>query len=269
VDVENDAAVQFMKVHLFGLPISTHRRLKEESENWQHAVPEPHLFRATPIPTNKYAPFTEGEIRDLAASVAEGFTHIVIPASRDWRVLQSRFQFDCRVHIARLWQPLKTITWEVLKGRLHAATKLDEVWVAKFCPTDLRHPLLLPPSIFKPTRDTHRYWHRCDVYSEKQIPSAEELLGIVEKEHRKPDHNGIRSWLDGRKLRYRVDPSKHGLSAADRARCKAHRFCYEVPPGFHYDVVDDAGRTFMIEIDGKLQKVVHCNVTPWGHVRRG
>jgi hypothetical protein len=59
----------------------------------------------------------------------------------------------------------------------------------------------------------------------------------------------------------------HGRSAADRAGSKAFRFCYEVPLGFHYDVTDDAGRTFSIQIDGKPQKVTHCNVTPWGHVR--
>lgn len=258
-----------MKVHLFGLPLSTHRRLKEESDDWQDAVPEPHLFRATPISTNEYAPFTEGEIRDLAAAVAEGFTHIVIPASRNWKVLQSRFQFDCRVHIARLWEPLKDITWELLKEHLHAATKLDEIWLGKLCPTDVRHPLLLPPSVFFTVRNTCRYWQRCDVYSEEQIPEAEALLAVVEKEHRRPDGNGNRSWIDGRKWRYRIDPSKHGLSAADRAKGNAYRFCYEVPPGFHYDVTHDAGRTLDIQIDGKPQSVAHCNVTPWGHVRRG
>lgn len=258
-----------MNVHLFGIPLSTHRRLKQESEGWQDAVPAPHRFRATPISTNEYAPFTNGEIRFLAAAVAEGFTHIVIPASRDWKVIQSYFQFDCRVHIARLWEPLKDITWDLLRERLHAATKLDELWLGKICPTDVRHALLLPPSVFATTRNTHRYWHRCDAYSEEQIMGAEELLKVVEKEHRQPDGSGGRSWIDGKKWRYRIDPSKHGLSAADRAKSKAYRFCYEVPPGFHYDVTDDAGRTFTIQIDGKQQEVTHCNVTPWGHVRRG
>jgi hypothetical protein len=42
-----------------------------------------------------------------------------------------------------------------------------------------------------------------------------------------------------------------------------------VPPGFHHDVTGDVGRTFVILFDGTPQKVVHCNVTPWGHVRRG
>jgi hypothetical protein len=258
-----------VKVHLFGLPVSTHRRLKDESEGWTDAVPDPHLFRASPISTNSYSPFTEGELRDLAAAVGDGFTHIVIPGSRDWKIVQARFQFDCRVHIARLREPLKDITWALLKESLHAATRLDEEWLGKLSPADLRHPLLLPPDVFSTTRNTHRYWHRCDVYSTGQIPEAEELLSIVDREHRKPDSSGNRSWIDSRKWRYRIDPSKHGLSSVDRAGGKVYRFCYEVPPGFHYDVTDDSGKTFIIQIDGKSQKLKHCNVTPWGRVRRG
>ena len=256
-----------MKVHLFGLPISTHRRLQAESGEWKDAVPQPHEFRSTPISTNAPAMFREGELRDVRQAVGEGFTHIIIPASRDSKKVAACLQFDCRVHIARLWEPLRDITWPLLKERLHAAVRLDELWLEKVSPTDLRHALLLPPPVFSTTRETDRYWHRCDVYSESKIPSAERLLTVVEKEHRKPDGNGIRSWIDGHKRRYRMDPSNHGLSITDRAKAKSYRFCYEVPPGFHYDVTEDSGKTFSIQIDGRYQTVDHCNVTSWGHVR--
>lgn len=207
-----------------------------------------------PISTNEHAPFTSAEIRDLAAAVAQGFTHIVIPASRDWKVIQSQFRFDCRVHIVRLREPLKDITWEILQDRLHSATKLDERWLGKICPTDVRHPLLLPPSVFSTKRSTHDYWRRCDVYAEEQILGAEELLRLVDKEHWRPDGAGGRSWIDGKNLRYRTDRSKHGRSTADRANRKAYRFCFEVPPGFHYDVTDVDSRAFAIRIDGKAEK---------------
>ena len=256
-----------MKVHLFGLPISTHRRLKEESGDWTDAVPDPHEFHATPISTNEYMSFTEGELDELARWVSDGFTHLVIPANREWRIIQERFRFDCRVHMARLWEPLKDITWDLLKERLHAATKLDEVWLRKISPNDLRHALLLPPSIFSTMRTTHQYWHKCEVYSEQRIKEAERLLGIVEKEHRRPDGKGKRCWIDARKWRYRIDPLKHGLSTADRAKGGSYRFCYEVPHGFHYDVTEDSGRPFTVPIDGEPQRLTHCNVTPWGHVR--
>jgi hypothetical protein len=258
-----------MKVHLFGLPISAHRRLEDESGGWTDAVPAPHLFRSTPISTNEHATFTEGELRNLRTAVGEGFTHIVIPASREWKTVHARFQFDCRVHIVRLWAPMRDVTWAFLKDSLHAATKLDEVWLRKVSPSDPRHPLLLPPVIFRTTRHTEEYWHRCDIYSEDGVAEAERLLSVVERDHRKPDATGGRSWIDDRKLRFKFDPSKHAPSPTSRSGTKEYRFCYEVMPGFHYDVRDDSGKAFIIDIGGKSTTVTHCNVTPWGHVRRG
>jgi hypothetical protein len=60
-----------------------------ESDGWKDAVPTPHEFHSTPISTNEQAPFTNGELKDLRTKVGEGFTHIVIPASRDWKIVQS------------------------------------------------------------------------------------------------------------------------------------------------------------------------------------
>jgi len=68
---------------------------------------------------------------------------------------------------------------------------------------------------------------------------------------------------------YAFDPARHGRSGADRQNRKSYRFCYEIPAGFHYDVTDDSGKPFKIEIDGRLHTLTHCNVTPWGVVRRG
>ena len=158
---------------------------------------------------------------------------------------------------------------DTLRASLHAAARLDEAWLRKVSPSDLRHPLLLPPTFFLTTRNTEKYWHRCDVYSEERIPEAEQLLSVVEKEHHKADSTGGRSWIDGRKLRFKFDLSQHALSARGRTGVKEYRFCYEVIPGFHYDVRDDGGKAFIIEIDGKPTTVHHCNITPWGHVRKG
>lgn len=258
-----------MKIHLFGLPISAHRRLKRESNGWERAVPEPHMFRATPISTNETAAFSESDIQELLKSVGEGFVHVIISPSRHWKVLKARLEFDCRVHVARLWHPARDIPWEQLRSHLHEAVSLDEKWLGKCCPTDLRHPLLLPPALFSTTNGTDRYWQKCDVYAENQLPKAAALLKQVEKVHRQRESNGSRSWIDSRKRRYRVAPSMHGLSPANRMGASSYRFCYEVPPGFHYDVADDGGRAFTVDIGGKSQKVLHCNVTPWGHVRPG
>ena len=62
-----------MKVLLFGLPLSAHRRLKEDSGDWQEAVPEPHTFSSTPTDTNEHTPVqrrrasrTQGRYRERA-----------------------------------------------------------------------------------------------------------------------------------------------------------------------------------------------------------
>jgi hypothetical protein len=84
----------------------------------------------------------------MVKAVGEGFTHIVLPASRDWPEIQKRFKFNCRIHIARLRQPPRDLTWPILKDNLHAITTMDEVWLNKLSPKDLRHALLLPPTVF-------------------------------------------------------------------------------------------------------------------------
>lgn len=258
-----------MKVHLFGLPLSLHRRLKEESSNWYEALPAGHTFRATPNYSNSMGPFPEPELRELIDAVGDGFTHIIIPANRDWTEIKKRLQFDCRIHLARLRQPLKDLTWPILQDNLHSIAKMDEVWLEKLSPKDVRHALLLPPTVFATNARTSGYWHHCDVYSIDRFASAEELLSEVERQHRRADGQGKRSWLDSRNRRYEIDLSWHARSKYDRAQRKSFRFCWEVPPGFHYDVTDDLKRDFKIVIDGRLETLRHCNITPWGYVRRG
>lgn len=258
-----------MKIHLFGLPLSVHRRLKEESANWHEAVLAPHSFRATPISSNSFGPFSEPELAGLIQAVGEGFTHIVIPGNRDWQEVKRRLQFDCRIHLAKLREPIRDLTWNILREQLNAIARLDEAWLSRLSPVDVRHPLLLPPLVFATHRETAEYWRHCDAYSQEKFASAEQLLVEVEKHHRRPDKCGGRSWLDSRNRRFRIDPAKHGFSKADRTGAKSYRFCFEIPAGFHYDVTDDSGRTFRIQIDGCARIVTHCNITPWGKVRRG
>ena len=128
----------------------------------------------------------------------------------------------------------------------------------KLSPKDVRHALLLPPTVFATTAETSEYWRQCDVYSHARFESAQELLSEVERQHRRPDGQGSRSWLDSRNRRFRIDPSKHGRSQSDRTQRKSFRFCWEVPPGFHYDVMDDSKKAFKIDIDGRCVTLLHC-----------
>jgi hypothetical protein len=61
----------------------------------------------------------------------------------------------------------------------------------------------------------------------------------------------------------------HARTAQERKGTASYRFCFPLPPGFHYDVVHDAGVPFEIEIDGRRESVLHVNISPFGHVRRG
>ncbi len=258
-----------MKVHLFGLPKSAHIRLKEESDQWRNAVPVPHEFRSTPILSNELGRINNSEVEELARAIGEGFNHIVLAGVREWQKIYARLLYDGRIHIARLKEPIRDLPWPALQATLHAVVSLDEEWLRKLSPGDLKHPLILPPSVFATNRETEDYWRHCDVYSRDRFGSAEQVLEGVRRHHLRPDLQGNRSWLDSRNRRYRIDPSRHGRSDADRVGLKSYRFCSEIPPGFHYDVTDDAGRTFAIEIDGRIEKLTHCNVTPWGKIRRG
>jgi hypothetical protein len=258
-----------MKVHLFGLPKSAHIRLKDESCDWTDAVPPPHEFRSTPILSNELGKVTCSEINELARAVGKGFNHLVLVGVREWRKVYSCLHFDCRIHLAQIGEPLRDLRWSRLQQHLHAVVAMDEVWLRKLSPTDLKHALLLPPIVFATNHYTADFWRHCDVYRQELFASGEQLLAEVERHHRRPDAQGARSWLDSRNRRYRIDHSKHGQSQADRAGEKSYRFCFEIPPGFHYDVTDDSGGTFTIAIDGRSQRVTHCNVTPWGRVRRG
>jgi hypothetical protein len=221
-----------------------------------------------PTDSNEHAEFSVGELRGLKQTVSQGFTHIVLPQSRRWKAVRDALEYDCRLHVVRLWIPIRDVKWEDLRAELHRAVKMDEDWLGKIAPKDLRHALLLPPKCFATNKNTDLYWNRCDAYSEPKIAEAEAILKVVEKEHRRPDGQS-RSWMDARKLRYRFDSSKHGRTLADRDGFKSYRFCYEVPPGFHYDVTDENGKQFSIQIDGQYHEVSHCNISPWGHVRRG
>lgn len=258
-----------MKIHLFGLPKSAHSRLKCESRAWTDAVPAPHEFRSTPILSNELGRVSKSEIDELAKAVGEGFNHLVLAGVREWKKVYAHLHFDCRIHLARLREPVRDLTWPLLRQHLHTVVSLDEVWLRRLSPTDLKHALLLPPMVFATNRDTADYWRHCDVYSQDLFASAEQLLTAVEKHHWRPDQQGGWSWLDGDSKRYRIDHARHGRSQADRAGMKSYRFCLEIPAGFHYDVSENSGRAFAIEIDGRYQSVTHCNVTPWGKVRRG
>jgi hypothetical protein len=254
-----------MNLHLVGLPLSAHRRLADESNGWEGVVDEPHRFLSTPFASNDQQRFSSKELADIKDRMQGGWTHVIVAGNRRWQDVEKLLKFDCRVHVSRLGEPLREVQLQDLKNELSRVTALDAVWLSKISPADLRHALLLPPSMFRPARCVEGYWDRCAVYKPDGIPRAEKVLETVEREHRRPDKDGGNSWLDSKRMRYKFDPGRHAMSEGARAGTRDYRFCYEVISGFHYDVRDDRGGSFIV--DGKSRPVKHCNVTPWGHIR--
>src|SRR5205085_4478302 len=117
----------------------------------------------------------------------------------------SQFEFDCRIHLLRFSEPVQDLIWPKLRAALHTVVELETAWLARVSPHDLRHPLLLPPSVFSTHRDVSNYWKICDTYSVKGLPKAEAILSSVDRYHRRPDSKGIRCWLDNKKRRFRFD----------------------------------------------------------------
>ena len=94
-----------MKLHLFGLPLNLHRRLKEESSNWREALPDGchRLGRPQLIQTHEWDRFSEPELRELkVAAVGDGFTPYCHPSESglDWKSKGLPPIPDCRTSIS-------------------------------------------------------------------------------------------------------------------------------------------------------------------------
>lgn len=255
-----------MRIQLAGLPLSAHRRLYEESSGWTDAVPGAHHFSPTPASSSTPNDLSSSDRREILRKVEQGYVHIVMPGIRAWKDFRRCIEFECRIHILRLPSPLRQIQWSDLRSELHRVVELEEKWLQRIGPSDVNHALLLPPDQFEPEKRCANYWHHCDVYAESGIEKAESILQAVKSHHRKPDGPG-RSWLDSRSLRFRIDPSRHGLSPNERSAKQSYRFCFAVPLGFHFDVSHDKGRQFTLIKDGAPHRFTRVNVTPWGHLR--
>lgn len=240
--------------------------MKDESAGWNEALPADHSLLVTPINSPAPRPFTKAEREEILNAAGVGFTHVVLLGTRDWGTIADSLRFDCRVHILRLQGDYHSISWPDVKGALEAIVALDSEWIAKVAPRDLRHQLLLPPTFFATEKRTENFWNKCDVYSQKDLQPATEILSVVERIHRKRNE-GERIWTDAREYEYSVDSAKHSMSVQEREGGTLYRFCFPLPKGFHFDVCSSDGRKFGVKIGSERKSVTHVNVTPWGHVR--
>jgi hypothetical protein len=256
-----------VKVQVVGLPLTTHRRLKNEAGDWATALGPDHVFRSSP--SSAWPSIGQAEIADIRANVREGFAHIIVMPMRAWEVVRNSFRFDCRVVMARFTQEVEDLDWAFLKGVVSSLIDFEERWASRIRPKDVHDPLLLPPPTFEPARNVSNFWSNCDVYGKLSlIDDAQKVLAKVSKIHRKGRGAEGHSWVDTRGRQFKCDPSRHGRSKDEREGYKQFRFCFEVPEGFHYDVNHVSANEFWVtDLDRKTYRVRRANIDPWGRIR--
>jgi len=257
-----------MRMQLVGFPLRTYRRIRDQLDAWAESLRPDVDFRPAPS-LRETPPFLNESVINLAkANVQDGYVHLVVAVSRDWKRLRDLFTLDCRVILLRAPTQIEDITWEELRQSLEMYIDYEKRWWEAVCPKDVRHALLLPPPSFKPERHLRGFWHVCDVYRDVAlIERAQQMLKDVAGCHRRKAAAG-QCWIDIGGRRFKNDPSHHGLTIEERAGGRRFRFCMEVPVGFHYDVDRDAGDEFWIyDLSGNRHRTRHANVDPWGMVR--
>lgn len=258
-----------MKSQLVGLPLATHRRLQKELQGWASSLKPAHEVRFVPS-KDEHRPIVQlQEIKDVAASVNNGYVHILVVPTRHFSLLLSEFQFDCRISSVQLPGGFKSLQWPTLRSALETCLDFENRWVTRIGPSDLRHPLLLPPPSFHTHSSVGDFWRACDVYGETQrIAAAHDVLQKVCSRHQRRESGIGQYWVDCSNRRFHHDRAAHGLTPEERTGTKRFRFCFPVPQGFHFDVTHELGNHFLIsDCHGITHKLLRANVDPWGRIR--
>lgn len=150
-----------------------------------------------------------------------------------------------------------------------AAVQFERRWCDVVKPRDMNHALLLPPPSFEPARTLHDFWRKCDCYGDaSQLTGANNILQSVRANHRRSLSGMGSYWVDEKHRKFTIDRAGHARTTEDRQQLRRFRFCYEVLPGFHYDVVHVRGERFSLNGLQRLHtNIMRGNVDPWGSVR--
>ncbi len=140
----------------------------------------------------------------------------------------------------------------------------ESVWRTRIRPT-IDSPLMLPEKCFRATSGLRDIWiraHRIGV-------EADDIDGVtLLLEQFRNRHFAKGCWTDDRSHVYTRAVAMHGLSHDPN---RHHKFTFEIPNGFHFDVRESRGREFTIrDHQGILCRFGQfTNIDPHGHVRGG
>lgn len=256
------------RVQIMGLPLPTYRKLKPDFDAWRTNLEDGVEVRAVPSPSEESWNYRLGEaaVNNAVKNLDQGFTHILVPLSyREVPHLRRRFRYELRV--IGLTLDMRNLTWPALKSELERAISFERKWCRIARPSDVRHPLLLPPPSFEVHRDVGDFWKECDCYGQSaELTKVHNLLDKVWRRHRKKVGRK-QLWMDTAKRCFRWDQSRHALTPDERSGRSRFRFCFEVPAGFHYDVTHERGESFTVLGTSGSFVSRHANVDPWGGIR--
>lgn len=142
--------------------------------------------------------------------------------------------------------------------------QFESVWRAGIRPT-IDSPLMLPETCFHAHSIVKEVWvraHRLGIDNDDI-----NAVNLLIKRFRQ-DHHDRGCWIDGRSHRFTPAEAKHGLHVDASRR---HKFTYEIPKGFHFDVRASNGREFTIRdhTGASWQFRRYTNVDSHGHMRGG
>lgn len=256
-----------IRLQFVGMPRAQYRRLQSNLRRWSDSLGEDTLIRPAPSYRERRPEIGERELAQIDSNIQEGFIHLLCVPSRDARFIERSLRFDCRVVRLEIPGDLGRLDWSTLRSALEKAISYEKEWCCSVRPSSPAHPLLLPSVSFDSHRSLKGMWKECDCHRDNRLlRHAARQVERFRQLHKKSYRGGF-YWLDMNGRRFSIDRGHHGRSPAERVGRRRFRYCFEVPPGFHFDVTSEAGGEFSIVGSEGRYRVHRANVDPWGSVR--
>src|SRR5271157_5262852 len=84
---------RIVKLQLIGLPLSAHRRIKMEAGDWRTSLGPDHVILPVPSQHERRPVIADPQLREIRSGAGNGFVHLLVVPTRDWKVVQEQFQF--------------------------------------------------------------------------------------------------------------------------------------------------------------------------------
>jgi hypothetical protein len=176
--------------------------------------------------------------------------------------------FRCRTLSAGILEELYP-TPAAAVATLNQALAEEELWAQLIRPSNVTHPLLLPHRVFISMAAYDDAWRAAaEASSDRQIRDVAVFVQNFGDAHRARRQTGKgRVYNSETGLQWDYRGARHGVAPTPRN----WKFSFELPTGFHYDVMGFRGGAFeLTDINKKILRVTsggHANIDPHGWSR--